>query len=39
MTMMKLIEKMEDKVIARYGFEHPMTIKVFKVTELLRRLA
>ena len=37
--MLKLIEKMEDKAIARYGFEHPMTIKVFKVTELLRRLA
>lgn len=37
--MLKLIEKMEDKVIACYGFEHPMTIKMFKVTELLRRLA
>ena len=36
--MMKLIEKMEDKAIACYGFEHPTTIKVFKVTDLLRRL-
>ena len=37
--MLKLIEKMEDKAIARYGFEHPATIRMFKVTEFLRRLA
>lgn len=37
--MMKLIEKMEDRAIACYGFEHPMTIKVFKLTEVLRRMA
>lgn len=36
--MLKLIEKMEDKVIACYGFEHPTTIRVFKMTEFLRRL-
>lgn len=34
-----MIRKIEDAVIRRYGFEHKITIAVFRITEILRRLA
>lgn len=35
----KMINKIEDAVIRKYGFEHKITIAVFRFTEILRRLA
>ena len=37
--ILKMISKIEDAVIRKYGFEHKITIAVFRVTEILRRLA
>lgn len=34
----KMINKIEDAVIRKYGFENKMTILVFRMTEILRRL-
>ena len=31
--MKKFIEKLENAVIRRYGFEHHLTIMVFRLTE------
>lgn len=36
--MKKFILKLENEVIARYGFESAITIKVFKFTEVLRKI-
>jgi hypothetical protein len=36
--MLKLIERIEDRVIKSYGFESKRTIMVFQFTELLRKL-
>lgn len=35
----KMIEKIENAVIRKYGFENKITIWVFRFTEILRRLA
>jgi hypothetical protein len=32
-----MLQKLENKVIEKYGFENKKTILVFKVTEILRR--
>lgn len=37
--MPKMINKIEDAVIRKYGFENKITITVFRFTEILRRLA
>jgi len=37
--ILKMINKIEDAVIRKYGFEHKITIAVFRFTEILRRLA
>lgn len=34
-----MINKIEDAVIRKYGFENKITITVFRFTEILRRLA
>jgi hypothetical protein len=34
-----MLQKIEDAVIRRHGFESRITITVFRVTEILRRLA
>ena len=34
--MNKMILKMENTAINRYGFEHPITLAVFKTTDFLR---
>lgn len=34
-----MIEKIENAVIRKYGFENKITIWVFRFTEILRRLA
>lgn len=36
--MRKLIETIENRTIAIYGFEHPVTCAMFRMTDLLRRL-
>ena len=36
--MKNLIQKIEDKTIRKYGFEHKKTILIFRMTEILRRL-
>ena len=33
-----MLENIENKVIRKYGFENHITITVFKITELLRKL-
>jgi len=33
-----MIKRLEDKVIHKYGFEHPLTIAVFRITEILRKI-
>lgn len=33
-----MIEKIENAVIRKYGFEHPMTIRVFNITYYLRKI-
>jgi hypothetical protein len=32
-----MLQKLENKVIEKYGFENKKTILVFKITEILRR--
>lgn len=34
-----MINKIENAVIRKYGFENKITIAVFRFTEILRRLA
>ena len=36
--MLQRIEKIENKVISKYGFENRKTILTFKATEILRRV-
>ena len=36
--MKAIIERMEDKVISKYGFESKATIRLFKATNFLRRI-
>jgi hypothetical protein len=36
--MRKLIEAIENRTISTYGFEHPVTCVVFRMTDLLRKL-
>lgn len=36
--MKKLIEKIEDNAIAKYGFENKKTIIIFTITEKLRKI-
>lgn len=33
--MKQLAMRLEDAIISRYGFEHPITIAVFRLTEWL----
>ena len=33
-----MINKIENAVIRKYGYEHPLTIAVFKITEILRKV-
>ena len=33
-----MLEKLENQVIHIYGFEHKITILVFKLTEILKKL-
>lgn len=35
--MSKLLTKIETRAIMRYGFENKKTIRVFKITEILRK--
>ena len=35
---MKIIERLENGVIAKYGFENKRTIAVFRVTDILRKI-
>lgn len=37
--MKQMIERMEDKAIRRYGFEAWQTIAIFKVTDIMRKVA
>jgi len=37
--MKQIIERMEDKAIRRYGFEAWQTIAIFKVTDIMRKVA
>lgn len=34
----KMLENLENKVIQKYGFEHKLTIAVFWLTHLLRKV-
>ena len=36
--MSKAIEKLETRAIMRYGFESKKTIRLFKATEMLRKV-
>lgn len=36
--MKNLVEKIESKVIRKYGFENRKTIFVFRVTEIIRKI-
>ena len=34
----KMKQKIEDKVIRKYGFEHPITIWTFRILEFFKKL-
>ena len=36
--VIKMIKRLEDKVIHKYGYEHKMTITVFWLTHFLRKV-
>ena len=36
--VIKMIKRLEDKVIHKYGYEHKMTITVFWITHFLRKV-
>lgn len=36
--MAKMIQRIEDKVIRQYGFEAKRTIRIFRATEILRKV-
>lgn len=38
-TMKQMIERMEDKAIRKYGFEAWQTIAIFKITDIMRKVA
>lgn len=37
-TMARIIKKIEDKAIRRYGFEDARTIAIFKATDIMRKM-
>lgn len=37
--MLKFICDLENKTIHKYGFEHPHTVRIFKFTEILRKIS
>lgn len=36
--MIRMIQRIEDKAVRRYGFEAPQTIATFKLTEIIRKM-
>ena len=36
--MRRIINKLENTTFHTYGFEHPHTLRVFKLTDLMRRV-
>ena len=35
--MPKFIDNLENKTVYKYGFEHPHTIRIFRITNFLKK--